>query len=690
MIKIRRIKSNIDVKGQINRYGFDYVLSDGLNIICGDNSSGKTTILSCIYYCLGMEQLLGGNKDKILDKSLRTSFSINSINYTVVYSEAILEIENDDGKKATIKRVIKGRSTENSNSLLVKETYDSQKSTKTYFIHSVGDHENESGFYSWLKQFSGIELPQIYQDDGSKVKSLYLQNIMSCALIEQTKGWSDLFSQMPYFGIKDSKTKVVEFLLGLKSLENDIKKDIFEQEKKDLKKDWASYLENFNQYMSRYSIQIDGLTEKYDSRITANTINRAKLYFIDSDNAILVDKLIKDIKKQLLDLSINVNSENNSLDKTNKQSDIIKSVRVLNKQLRELENKKITEKYKVEDYKKLVEKNKYNIDQVSGIKKIKKINDLKIINQCPTCNSELTHESRLELKEDKIDFDKSIAFLKSQQDLYQSYIRSSAALFEKLDSAILYYRKELNDKELQLNIIKKDISDINDLSREKIYQEIKLNKDILDYEAVNRELVTLKSKLKDIFDEINDINDKLESLKLNKLEDAQQILGFSNIFKRYLEQFEYSSNAISSVVIKDDYPAKLMPFIEIFRFDQPNEVQPIRLNSSASDFIRAEWAYYFALLISSNKHPGFLVFDEPGQHAMKTSSMQKLVSASEVCKKQIILTISKSLDKKNKGDSSEKNKVNNIEIITENNNCENINIIDIDPENKFKCIQALK
>ncbi len=688
MIKIKRIKSNIDVKNRIGRYGFDHKLTDGLNIICGDNSSGKSTILSCIYYCLGMEQLLGGNKEKVLDKSLRTTFSINSIDYNVVYSEAVLEIENTSGNKATIKRVIKGRATENPNSLVIKEKINSKESTKTYYVRSVGDHDNENGFYYWLKQFAGIELPLIYQEDGSKVKSLYLQNIMSCALVEQTKGWSDLFSQMPYFGIKDSKTKVVEFLLNLNSLENDIKKDILEQEKKELKSEWTSYIESFNLYMSRYSIQIDGLVDKYNSKVTTNTINRAKIYFIDNGNAILVDKLIKDIKKELLDLSKELNG-NNSLDNTNKQSEIIKNVRVLNKQLRELENKKITESYKVEDYKKLVEKNKYNIDQISGIRKVKRINDLKIINQCPACNSELSQESRLEIKEDRIDLEKSIAFLRSQQDLYQSYIKSSVALFEKLDNAILYYRNKLKDKELQLSIIKKDISDSDVLSRDKIYKEIKLNKDILDYEAANKELSILKSKLNDIFSKIYRIDEDLEDLKLNKLDDAQQISKFSNKFRGYLEQFEYSSNSMSNVIIKDDYPAKLMPFIEIFKFDQSNEVQPIRLNSSASDFIRAEWAYYFALMSSSSKHPGFLVFDEPGQHAMKTSSMQELVSVSTRSNKQVILAISKSVDKNHKDESSESNQRDNIEMITENVEKNNFNLIDIDPENKLKCIKPL-
>ncbi|MCR9628009.1 hypothetical protein NB520_08890 [Vibrio antiquarius] len=694
MIKIKRIKANIDVKDRIGRFGFDYEIGDGLNIICGDNSSGKSTILSCVYYCLGMEQLLGGSREKILDKSLRTAFSIESNKYTVIYSEALIEIENDLGHRALIKRVIKGRAHEDTNSLTVEQSIDGEKSTKTYYVHSAGDHDNESGFYNWLKLFTSIKLPLILQDDGSKVKSLYLQNVMSCALVEQTKGWSDLFSQMPYFGIKDPKTKVVEFLLDLKSLENDIKRDLLDQDKKEFKKNWTSVLENFNLYMSRFSIQLDGLSEKYDSKITSNSINRAKLYLIDGDDSIVLDEKIKCTKKQLLPLSKKLGSKKESYSEINteKQTDLIKSIRSLNKQLRELENKKITEKYKVEDYKKLVESNRYNIEQISGIRKVKRINDLKKINNCPACNSELSQESRLHIKEDKVDFNKSIAFLRSQQDLYQSYIKSSNALFEKLDNAILYYKGLLKDRELQLNFLKKDISEVESISREKIYQEIKLNKNLQDYELAKKELTLLKEKLNSIFDGIADIDSKLSDLDLNEEQDNQQIAAFSATFRRYLAQFEYSSNDVTNAIIKSDYPAKLMPFIEIERFNQANEVQPIRLNSSASDFIRAEWAYYFALLKSSKVHPGFLVFDEPGQHAMKPSSMQELISASVLSNKQVILAISKSLGKKDKFKDGKLISMESdyIASITSKVERGKVKIIDIDPMNKLKCIKSIE
>ncbi|EKO3827406.1 hypothetical protein NTE12_003810, partial [Vibrio harveyi] len=324
--------------------------------------------------------------------------------------------------------------------------------------------------------------------------------------------------------------------------------------------------------------------------------------------------------------------------------------------------------------------------------KVKRINDLKKINNCPACNSELSQESRLNIKEDKVDFDKSIAFLRSQQDLYQSYIKSSDALFEKLDNAILYYKGLLKDKELQLNFLKKDISEVEIISREKIYHEIKLNKELQDYELAKKELTLLKEKLNAIFDGIEDIDSKLSDLDLNEEQDNQKIAAFSETFRRYLAQFEYSSNDVINAIIKSDYPAKLMPFIEIERFNQANEVQPIRLNSSASDFVRAEWAYYFALLKSSKVHPGFLVFDEPGQHAMKPSSMQELISASVLSNKQVILAISKSLGKKDKFEDGKLISMESdyIASITSKVERGKVKIIDIDPMNKLKCIKSIE
>ncbi|MBP3459656.1 MAG: hypothetical protein J6K58_10640 [Lachnospiraceae bacterium] len=76
-----------------------------------------------------------------------------------------------------------------------------------------------------------------------------------------------------------------------------------------------------------------------------------------------------------------------------------------------------------------------------------------------------------------------------------------------------------------------------------------------------------------------------------------------------MKNYEYTSisnvNAIEISV--DNY----LPVID--KFD-------MKFDSSASDNIRAIWAYTMALLQTSNEyagnHPGMLIFDEPAQHSI--------------------------------------------------------------------------
>ncbi|MEZ9727420.1 hypothetical protein AB4246_15060, partial [Vibrio splendidus] len=455
---------------------------------------------------------------------------------------------------------------------------------------------------------------------------------------------------------------------------------------------WLSYIENFNLYMSRYSIQLDGITERYKAKTTARTVNRSDIYCILDGDSTKVKSVIKDLKKQLSDV-LKSNRKSNTDESTGEQTKLINDVRSLNKQLRELEHKKVTEKQKINEYNILIEKNNTSIEQISGIKKVNRINDLKVIEQCPTCNSKLCHESRMNIDDSQIDFEKSMAFLKSQLDLYTSYVKSSKVLFEKLDNAISYYRIEIKNKNLQLSALKKDITEKEVISREKIHKEISLTKSISDLESATTDFVDLKVKLIEIIGKIDDIDIELNSLDINMQEDANQIAKFSREFNRYLDDFEYSSNSIDSVKIKEDYPSKLLPFIEIYNFGKANEMQPIRLSSSASDFVRSEWAYYFSLMSCSHRHPGFLVFDEPGQHAMKPSSMKSLISASIKTNKQVILAISKSVDKYSNAEAVVEvegiRKLDNDYLITEAVSLGYVNIIDIDPNNIHKSVAAL-
>nr|UKE83542.1 hypothetical protein KXZ65_21085 [Pectobacterium sp. PL152] len=96
--------------------------------------------------------------------------------------------------------------------------------------------------------------------------------------------------------------------------------------------------------------------------------------------------------------------------------------------------------------------------------------------------------------------------------------------------------------------------------------------------------------------ELSEIKDEKSSLKVSDERDNVKISGFISEFKQLLsnEYFLYTSNDISHITIQNKHPSRLLPVVII-----RGNVQPIRLSSSASDFIRAQWAFYLTLLESS-------------------------------------------------------------------------------------------
>ena len=63
-----------------------------------------------------------------------------------------------------------------------------------------------------------------------------MQIIFSAMFIEQKHGWSDILSGMPIFGIRESKKRVVEYILGLDTLKNEKEKELLNDEKAAIEK----------------------------------------------------------------------------------------------------------------------------------------------------------------------------------------------------------------------------------------------------------------------------------------------------------------------------------------------------------------------------------------------------------------------------------------------------------------------
>ena len=146
---------------------------------------------------------------------------------------------------------------------------------------------------------------------------------------------------------------------------------------------------------------------------------------------------------------------------------------------------------------------------------------------------------------------------------------------------------------------------------------------------------------------VEQVKNKLSALKGNYDEVCQQLAKQRSnnaiktplekqivCFRELLSKFIYTSNPVSKVFFSEEKNTyQYLPIIE-----WGDRREEIRSDSSASDFIRSIWAYYLTLLIEGEKHPGFLVMDEPCQHSMKEESLMRLFEVcSSITQKQVIL-----------------------------------------------------
>ena len=80
MIKIDLLDISIQARPwddhtDVREFGRMLSFKEGLNLVVGDNTSGKTTIVRSLFYCLGMEELIDGKAgDRSLDKSVKEKF----------------------------------------------------------------------------------------------------------------------------------------------------------------------------------------------------------------------------------------------------------------------------------------------------------------------------------------------------------------------------------------------------------------------------------------------------------------------------------------------------------------------------------------------------------------------------------------------------------------------------------------
>ena len=196
------------------------------------------------------------------------------------------------------------------------------------------------------------------------------------------------------------------------------------------------------------------------------------------------------------------------------------------------------------------------------------------------------------------------------------------------------------------------ISDDRAFSESEVVKKLQLEKEIESLLMLQESISELKEELVTLANKYHNNNVKIGNLGESETEDETKIANFETKYKRFLFDFGYDSNEKYQISINRKEPFKYLP-VYINKKEGVFLPQSIRINSSASDFVRNIWAYTLSLLSNGVNHPGVIMFDEPGQHRTNLSSLKALFkTSSEIKERQTIIFTS--IDKPLHNEENEK------------------------------------
>lgn len=620
MLKINRLK--IIITTAQKKFGFDEKFNEGVNLISSyENTKGKSSIIESIYYCLGIEELIGGRNDKILKSVFRSKIEFNNIEYVPLDCKFYLEIENSKKEVVTINRNTSKISIQDSKLITVyegniDESISGKSNFEEYYTNLPGAATQERGFQVFLENFLDWELPEIPTYDEVERK-LYMQVVFASMFIEQKRGWSDILIGIPnIFKIKEPKKRVVEFLLGLDTIEVEKKKAYIKKMEEEINLKWKNLYEDIIEEMKESNcdsndiylkpkILLDNYTETLNIQVEENEqyidINEKINKLNDEITALKQTKPIVGMINDKLQIDLEENKEK------------LNSLELMLIKENEKEN---AEKFGLNKLNKILENINLDLNNNKDAKKIMELGSIKNTSigkkVCPLCNSKIEDSLLLSQKNyNTMSIEENIEHLKQQKKLIEYAIGNRKLNInnysdnrDKIKSEIIKLRR----------IIRSQINDLyekdDSLSETSIYTKVDLQNQMEELEILKEKYFNYKRKFYDLSEELKNVLNEKEKLPKDKFteRDKEKISKFEQCFKEKIEKYGYKSENVSNIQISMD---KLIPTIDGF---------DMRFDNSGSDNIRAIWAYTISLLIVSRdmlgNHPNILIIDEPMQQSV--------------------------------------------------------------------------
>ncbi|EGQ8325046.1 hypothetical protein NMR63_003290 [Vibrio cholerae] len=633
-MKFRKLKVKILSEGQW--YGFEYEFLPGLNIIRGDNSSGKSTLVNSLIYSIGMEELIGSKGPSSLPYALRTHFELDDKEYINVESYTLVELENSKGEVKTFKRYISSKDKDSKLVQIIHGDYLTQNESGSFnsspvYLHDPNSATNEEfGFFATFEKFLGLELPNIADNKGYNRK-LYLQYIFAALLIEQKRGWTNYIANTPYFGVSNVVQKTVSYLLNLDTFDKERKLNELYSQRNRLTSQWAESASNIKLIASNAKLNVRGLSAKPELDFDKNLVLIGSGYDEFKPLTNLVVEALNELHKLSRDPIKNLKNEQPQLAENiekaqNRISEILTLQKICGDEVRINKSKIGLYQESLSDIEEELERNR----MTNKLNKFGADFDLPVAkNICATCHNPL--DDSLVSPENTVmnmTLDENIKYLDNQKSMVKNLLAGLEKRLEKAKSDMLSLQTELREHTKILASLKRDIKSVETISEADVRKKLILEGRIDQLNVVDESVAFEKNVLEKLSGEYQTCQSQITSMTQYELSysDKVKLDRFEEHFRNLATDFSYRSAKPKEIEVNRE---TLVPYLKGLELREINGAADIKADSSASDFVRLIWSYLISICRVSNEqngnHLGILLFDEPAQHSMSLYSVNKLL-----------------------------------------------------------------
>lgn len=656
-ISIRSIRIHVDTaRGPVHyRETFD----DQLIVIHGANTKGKSLLLQAILYGLAMDSLFATRKGT-LTRAVNETVDIGDETESVIGSWIELEIANQRGRTLTVRRDVKPPSGNSSDTDLVRTWGDSfaesddissRPTSADYFAIRGGSATLERGFHTFLASFLGWTLPQVSTYEDKSVQ-LYLQVIFGLAYVDQKHGWGGIVPQVPkIYQIVEPLRRAVEFSLNLDVL-------TAARARQQLDDRWRTLVNT----EARLRGRLEAASELHGGRVrfarlpyNLRSIEALEALVAEESSAdvlvgsqwiALADRMsqlrearrdravrhvvgdpsstarpIQDLEDELAQAELELRTKSAALQDLNNNEELVDmQLGALDRRLKAIEQ----------------EASRYG--QLATLRNLgaelapHALDD----GDCPTCRQSLDGIESIEGGSLPIDATRNA--LKADRDTVLSLLNEAQHRVQQFAARRNAWSHEIGEVRQKVRAIKTDLVasdgqpsafDIQVALREEAEMtrlseyQAKLAEDLSEWSAKRTELVETARAIM-----------TTAAVGLSG-EDARKVAAWSGYMNRLLAYFGFESAVPDEVELDES----MKPTIDGY---------DIGFQGSASDGIRLRWAYLLGLFaisttISGSNHPGFLMFDEPGQQGVEQESLARFFQSAASLDRQVFVTTSEPL-----------------------------------------------